>query len=91
MKNFIVSAIVVLTIIMGIVFIFQEVVYISMKLAPQENDLRVRKTVKAVCDYSHNTDSSGSEEACGIAQDTSGIIYDCKDPLNIDSCYVEKQ
>lgn len=47
------------------------------------------RTVKAVCDYAHGIDDGGSEETCGLAQDTAGMEYLCSSEGYDTSCWVE--
>jgi hypothetical protein len=66
--------------------------YFILSTAPQENSNRVLATVKAVCDYGRDTTSGESEEACGIALDTSHTEYNCNSyTAPTHTCWVEER
>lgn len=73
-----------------IILLSYGLVYFIMSKAPQENTARVLSTVKAVCDISHDSQSSELEIACGKAQDASHTEYLCKTTSDTSSdCWVE--
>lgn len=77
MKGSLIYAAAAFAVAVALSFILYVVVYTIMMITPQENDTRVRETVRAVCSYSRDITDGEAEEACGIAQDKSFTRWQC--------------